>query len=150
MSMRVSLLAKALSRHRELRRRESWTRLDLLAHQERSQAALRSFAFEASPFYRRLHQGQGAAPLSELSVLTKATLMEYFDELVTDRGIRLQDVRSFLPRMATGQLFRGTYYVSATSAPLDSPGCSSGMSMSGPEFWPRTAARTRGAGWTLA
>lgn len=120
--MRVSLLAKVLSRRRELRRRESWTRLQLLAHQERSQAVLRSFAFEASPFYRRIHQGLGGAPLSELPVLTKATLMEHFDEVVTARGIGLQDLRSFLPRMAAGQLFRGKYYVSATSGTTGQPG----------------------------
>jgi phenylacetate-coenzyme A ligase PaaK-like adenylate-forming protein len=113
--MRVSLLAKVLSRHRELRRRESWTRPELLAHQQRSQAALRNFALKASPFYQRFHQGLGGAPLSELPVLTKATLMEHFDEVVTHRGIVLQDLRSFLPRMAAGELFRGKYYVSATS-----------------------------------
>jgi phenylacetate-CoA ligase len=122
MSMRVSLLAKVLSRRRELRRRESWTRLELLAHQERSQAAFRSFAFKASPFYRRFHQGLEGAPLSELPVLTKATLMEHFDEVITHRGIGLQDLRSFLPRMAAGELLRGKYYVSATSGTTGQPG----------------------------
>jgi hypothetical protein len=34
------------------------------------------------------------APLRELPVLTKAMVMEHFDDLVTDRTIRLEDVKA--------------------------------------------------------
>src|SRR5262245_53229421 len=97
--MRISLLTKVLRLRRELSRRETWSRSELVAHQERSQRALREFAYAASPFYRRFHQGFMDAPLSELPVLTKGTLMEHFDEVVTDRELRLADVKTFLPRM---------------------------------------------------
>jgi phenylacetate-CoA ligase len=122
MGMRVSLLTKVLSRRRELRRRESWTGPELRAHQERSQRVLRNFAVEASPFYRRFHRGMGGAPLGQLPVLTKSTLMEHFDEVATDRGVRLQGVRAFLPRMGVGELFQGRYYVSATAGTTGQPG----------------------------
>lgn len=122
MSMKVSLLTKVLARRHALRRREKWTRVELQAHQDRSQRALRSFAVEASPFYRRFHHGLVGAPLTELPVLTKSTLMEHFDEVVTDHGVRLQDIQSFLPRMSSGELFQGRYYVGATAGTTGQPG----------------------------
>jgi phenylacetate-CoA ligase len=45
---------------------------------------LRQFAYEGSPFYRRFHHGLESAPLAELPVLTKAVLMDHFDEISTD------------------------------------------------------------------
>ena len=120
--MRISLLAKVLRLRRELARRESWSRSELVAHQERAQRALREYADAASPFYRRFHEGLGDAPLSELPVLTKGVLMEHFDEVVTDRDVRLVEVKAFLPRMRFAELFRGRYYVSGTAGTTGQPG----------------------------
>ena len=72
--------------------RNRWTRDELLIHQARALAELRAFALARSPFYREFHRGLEAAPLEALPVLTKATLMERFDELVTDRDVRFADV----------------------------------------------------------
>jgi hypothetical protein len=56
----------------------------------------RRFAFDASPFYRRFHRRLDRRPLEELPILTKALMMEHFDELVTDRTVRLADADAFL------------------------------------------------------
>jgi phenylacetate-CoA ligase len=91
-----------------------WTRSALLAHQAKSLAALRKFALDRSPFYREFHRGLENQPLEALPVLTKATMMERFDDIVTDRGVRLADAEAFLRTAGTG-LFRGRYVVLATS-----------------------------------
>jgi phenylacetate-coenzyme A ligase PaaK-like adenylate-forming protein len=50
-----------------------------------------------SPLYRRLLHGLGAAPhLHELPVTHKRDLMRDFDEWVTDRAVRLEDLRRFV------------------------------------------------------
>ena len=109
------LLARVLWSRRQLRRHELWTRAQLSAHQQRATAALRQFAYERSPFYRRFHHGLESAPLAELPVLTKAVLMDHFDEISTDPGVRLADVEEYLEGQRGEQLFRGRYWVAATS-----------------------------------
>ena len=95
--------------------RDRWTRDELLVHQSHALAELRAFALARSPFYREFHRGLEAAPLEALPVLTKATLMERFDELVTDRDVRLGDVEAHLASAGPTDLFRGRYRVAATS-----------------------------------
>jgi phenylacetate-CoA ligase len=92
-----------------------WTRAELERHQARRLAALRAFALERSPFYQRFHRGLERAPLHALPVLTKAVMMENFDDLVTDRAIRLADAEAFLQEDRGGQLFRQRYLVLSTS-----------------------------------
>ena len=95
--------------------RDRWTREELLVHQSHALAELRAFALARSPFYREFHRGLEAAPLESLPVLTKATLMERFDELVTDRDVRLGEVERHLASTGSTDLFRGRYRVAATS-----------------------------------
>lgn len=94
---------------------DRWTREELLARQASDLAELRAFALAHSPFYREFHRGLGGAPLEALPVLSKATLMERFDELVTDRAVRLEDVETHLRSAGATDLFRGRYRVAATS-----------------------------------
>jgi phenylacetate-coenzyme A ligase PaaK-like adenylate-forming protein len=61
-------------------------------------------------------------PLEELPVLTKAIMMEHFDELVTDRSLHLEEVRAFATHGEVGQRFRNGYYVTATSGSSGHPG----------------------------
>lgn len=103
---------------RARRRREkscAWTPAQLAAHQQRSLDELRAFAVIHSPFYARFHKGREGAPLTELPVLTKATLMEHFDELVTDRSVRLADAEAFLRQEPSDAKFLGRYVTLATS-----------------------------------
>ncbi|HVW06982.1 MAG TPA: AMP-binding protein [Bryobacteraceae bacterium] len=92
-----------------------WSRAQLDAHQARRLEELRSFAYERSPFYRRFHRGLENRPLNELPILTKAELMENFDELVTDRAIRLADIDQWMRNAPGGRLFHGKYVVLSTS-----------------------------------
>jgi phenylacetate-CoA ligase len=72
-------------------------------------------AYAHSPFYRRLHAGRTDRPLHELPVLTKAMVMEHFDELVTDPTVKLADVEAHLAALQGNERFRGRYWVAATS-----------------------------------
>ena len=95
--------------------RDRWTREELIAYQSHALAELRALALARSPFYREFHRGLDAAPLESLPVLTKATLMERFDDLVTDRDVRLSEVEAHLASTGSTDLFRGRYRVAATS-----------------------------------
>jgi phenylacetate-CoA ligase len=108
-------ICRVLWKRRALERRGGSTRARLLQHQQVSIAALRHFACERSPFYRRFHRGLENRPLADLPVLTKAILMENFDDLVTDRSIRLAQVEAFLAAERSNALFRDRYVALATS-----------------------------------
>ena len=105
-----------LIRHRgELFWRDRWSRQRLLAHQARALAALRRFTYARSPFYQKFHAGLMDRPLEDLPVLTKAELMRNFDDVVTDRLIRLRDVEEHIARIGGAERFAGRYTVSASS-----------------------------------
>src|SRR5262249_44935236 len=55
-------------------------------------------------------------------VLTKGMLMEHFDELVTDRDIRLEDVWHYLADPGGQERFLNRYRVMATSGSTGQPG----------------------------
>jgi phenylacetate-CoA ligase len=113
--MDVRLVLRVLALRRELSRRENWDRSQLVAYQDRSLRVLRKCCYALSPFYRRFHEGLAAAPLSELPVLTKAKLMENFDEVVTDRAVRLADVESHLDSMRGAARLHGRFFAAATA-----------------------------------
>lgn len=52
--------------------------------------------------------------MTSLQVVTKATLMERFDDLVTDRDVRLAEVQSYLATASATDRFRDHYRVAAT------------------------------------
>lgn len=105
-----------------LRERERWTRAQLEAHQARAVHHLRDHAYGRSPFYKRFHQGLFDRPLAELPVLTKALVMGHFDELVTDRAVRLDAVREHVAQASPERRFLGRYRVCATSGSTGQPG----------------------------
>lgn len=113
--MDVSTISRVLWLRRTLRQRERWTETQLRDHQRRELAKVRAFASANSPFYWRFHDGLGDAPLGELPVLTKATLMDNFDEISTDPIVRLADLQEYLDDLHSDELFRSRYWVSATS-----------------------------------
>jgi phenylacetate-coenzyme A ligase PaaK-like adenylate-forming protein len=49
-------------------------------------------------------------------------MMEQFDELVTDRAIRLEAVKEHLKNLSGGKRFLGRYWVNATSGSSGHPG----------------------------
>lgn len=118
----MSLLRKVLRARRRLQGRETWTPARLATFQRHEITALRAFARTTSPFYKDFHHGLDDAPLSEVPVLTKATLMEHFDDIVTAPDLRLADLQKFLDGMRPGELYRGRYYVAATGGTTGQPG----------------------------
>jgi phenylacetate-coenzyme A ligase PaaK-like adenylate-forming protein len=113
--MNIRVFFSLLYELSRLRRRERWSRQQLEAHQARSLRLLREYAYAHSPFYRQFHQGLFDRPLQELPVLTKADMMEHFDELVTDRAIRLTDVEQHMLTLQGDERFLGRYRVNSTS-----------------------------------
>lgn len=72
--------------------RTRWSADRLAAHQREQLDGLLREAVARSPYYRRLlgaDAAGGGVPLRELPTLSKATLMERFDEIVTDDHLRL-------------------------------------------------------------
>jgi putative adenylate-forming enzyme len=120
--MDIRIVLSLMSEMRRLRARDQWTRQQLEAHQADALRSLRDYAYEHSPFYRRFHQGLVDAPLHELPVLTKAMVMEHFDDLVTDRAIRLEEVKTHIMDLSGDERYLGRYWVNATSGSSGRPG----------------------------
>jgi putative adenylate-forming enzyme len=112
--MNVATIAGLLRARTQLHIHDGWTRNEVLAYQARRLAELRAHAVTHSPFYRELHRGLETAPLHELPVVTKATLMQRFDDLVTDRDVHLADVERYVTTASATDRFRGHYRVAAT------------------------------------
>ena len=120
--MNIRIMLKLLHTLEQLRKHERWTRSQLEDHQAAALLRLRNYAYERSPFFQRFHKGLMDRPLAELPVLTKAMLMENFDDLVTDRTLHLENIRRFAKKGEVGQRFQDRYYVNATSGSSGHPG----------------------------
>jgi phenylacetate-CoA ligase len=114
--MSTQIILRVLALRHRLRQRDRWTRRQLEEHQGGALHRLREHAYARSPFYGRFHKGLTDRPLSDLPVLTKAMVMEHFDELVTDPTIRLTDVEAHLASLSgEDELLNGRYRVASTS-----------------------------------
>ena len=120
--MEMQLMLQFMNTLGVLRQHERWTRSQLEAYQAESLFRLREFAYARSPFYQRFHKGLFDRPLRDLPVLTKAMVMENYDELVTDRTIRLEEVRAHMVNDREGKRFHNRYWVTATSGSTGRPG----------------------------
>lgn len=114
LTLRFARLWYALGMH------DRWPAERLQAHQAAELARLRAFATARSPFYRRLHAGLESAPLAALPVVTRADLVEHYDELVTDPDVRRRDLEAHVARGSPG-LFRGRFVVVASSGSAGRP-----------------------------
>ena len=90
--MNLAFVMRVVRERRNLRTHERWPRARLDEQRALELASLRQFALDRSPFYLRFHAGLQSRPLADLPVLTKAELMESFEDLVTDRDVRLAKV----------------------------------------------------------
>jgi putative adenylate-forming enzyme len=149
--MDLPTLFGTLRRIRRLRQHERWTRPQLEVFQAGALRELRDYAYAHSPFYREFHRGLADRPLQELPVLTKSLMVEHFDDLVTDRGIHLEDVRKHVARSACDgdgrDLFLGRYRVTATSGGSGHPGF---FLFDTPEWRTVMASFARGQAWAGA
>ncbi|HLA97088.1 MAG TPA: AMP-binding protein [Anaerolineales bacterium] len=120
--MDMQLMLKLMNTLGQLRRHERWIRPQLEAHQTESLNRLREYAYARSPFYQQFHKGLSDRPLQELPVLTKTMVMENFDELVTDRAVRLENLRAHMASDREGRRFLNRFWVTATSGSTGHPG----------------------------
>jgi phenylacetate-CoA ligase len=112
---RLQDMARALRASKgELAERERWPRERLERFQRDRLAELARHASTHSPFWRERLPRNGVK-LSELPVLTKSELMEHFDELVTDRRLRIDELLDHLARVDGDALYLGTYRVMTSS-----------------------------------
>jgi phenylacetate-CoA ligase len=114
-SSNLAVVLRVLGHRHRLRQRDRWTPQQLQAYQAQALRQLRDHADAHSPFYRRFHAGRIDRPLHELPVLTKALVMEHFNQLVTDPAVRLTEVEAHLAALHGNEQFRGRYWVAATS-----------------------------------
>jgi len=87
-------------------------REELLALQRRRLVATARHAAATSPLYRELYAGIELADdldVRTLPVVTKAMLMERFDEWVTDPRLRCPEVEAHLERVRGDDLYLGSY-----------------------------------------
>jgi putative adenylate-forming enzyme len=119
--MNVQILLRMLLKHWQLQRREGWTHKQLEAYQAKALRRLREDVYARSPFYQTFHRGLRDRPLQELPVLTKAMMMEHFDELVSDRHLRRANLEAYLRHWRKDE-YLGRYWVTATSGSTGSPG----------------------------
>ena len=82
---------------------------------------LRRQAVARSPFYARHHAGLEQAPLDRLPPVTKAQLLESFDDAVTDRAVHRADLEAHLRDAEPGTPWRGGVRVAVTSGSTGAP-----------------------------
>ncbi len=135
---------KLVGKIRALKRREKWTREQIKQYQQQELQKLREFAYASSPFYKKFHKGLEGCPLTELPVLTKQELMQSWDEIVTDRSLRLKDVEQFLENMTEFQPYSSGHYAFATGGTTGVKGV---FLFNQDEFLTMFALTARASGW---
>lgn len=113
--MDFMFLLKMMYLRNKLLSHAGWSREQLEQHQAGAFEKMRTFCYVNSPFYKRFHRGLFHYPLDQLPILTKKDLMDNFDEVITDRTIKLADLYAHLAVLAGNEKFLGKYSVSSTS-----------------------------------
>lgn len=85
-------------------------------------AELRRHAIERSPHYREAHRGLEDAPLDQLPVVTKADVVDRFDEMVTDPRLRARHLREAIEPADGPHRALGRYRVAMSSGSSGRPG----------------------------
>jgi phenylacetate-coenzyme A ligase PaaK-like adenylate-forming protein len=94
--------------------RERWPAEKLARFQQERLEALVAHARSRSHYYRE-HIGAGPVELAALPVMDKPTLMERFDDVVTDRRLRRDDLLAHLDGLERDELYLGRYRAMTTS-----------------------------------
>jgi phenylacetate-coenzyme A ligase PaaK-like adenylate-forming protein len=111
---RLQDTARGFRASKELAAREHWPRERLEHFQQDRLAKLARHAAEHSPFWRdRLPSGP--IDLSQLPILTKTELMERFDDIITDRRLRRDELLEHLTQIDDDALYLGEFRVMTSS-----------------------------------
>jgi phenylacetate-CoA ligase len=111
---RLQDVARGVRETKALVARERWPRERLEALQRQRLDELVTDIRTRSPYWRR-RLPAGRRPLSELPPMTKAELMDGFDELVMDPRLRLDELLAHLDEVEGDALHLGEYRVMTTS-----------------------------------
>jgi putative adenylate-forming enzyme len=117
----IRFMLDVIKKKRQFTSQDRWNRQQLEAHQKRMIHLLRQYAYEHSPFYQRFHASLYDGPLDQLPVLTKAQMMEQFDNIVTDRAVCLADIERYMQDEKRNPSFLGRYVINATSGSSGRP-----------------------------
>ena len=87
------------------------------------------YAYDHSPYYRKAFEAEGifrenirTMPLERFPVLDKGILMEHFDELVTDRSLKQEELLRFDEGSEDGgEMYLGKYHVVHSSGSTGTP-----------------------------
>ncbi|TQJ38152.1 putative adenylate-forming enzyme [Arthrobacter sp. SLBN-112] len=118
--MDLRLVSHVLYLRAALRKRDRWDAARIAAHQDHALKELRRAAYAGSEFYRRQHAGLHDAPLDQLPPVTKADLMEHFDEAITTPDLTMAELEEHLRSLAgsggdPGRPWRGRWWAAATA-----------------------------------
>ncbi len=114
----AALIAKLYSGH------DSWNEERLGSYRARRFESLVRFAAKHSPFYRELYQDVDlAAPIRplELPVTNRRMLMDCFDDVLTDRSLRRDDLEDHLNKLRRDEFYRGNYRIVRSSGTTGTP-----------------------------
>jgi phenylacetate-CoA ligase len=111
---RLQDFANGMRESKAMLERERWPRQRIEGWQRQRLDDLARFAAERAPFWRE-RLPRGPVRLAELPILTKAEMMECFDELVTDRRLRLADLLEHVDQIDTDALYLGEHRVMTSS-----------------------------------
>jgi len=117
----ITFMRDVIVKQRQFKSQEHWNRKLLAEHQQRMIHSLRGHANAHSPFYQQFHSGLADTPLDQLPVLTKALMMEQFDRLVTDKTVRLEDIKRYMQDEKRSPSFLGRYVINTTSGSSGHP-----------------------------
>jgi phenylacetate-CoA ligase len=112
---RLQDMARGIRQSKELIGRERWPRERLERFQQERLQRLTRHAAAHSRFWRERLPDSGPVRLTETPVLTKAELMERFDDLVTDPRLRLEELLRHLDEIEDDALYLGEHRVMTSS-----------------------------------
>ena len=108
----------AISIFYSIKSHDNWSREELQKFQHQQLSKLVRHAVARSPFYKKLYEQtdtQGEIQLEKLPVINKKTVMENFDQIVTDRRLKLADLNSYITQVQQDDYYFDEYRVLATS-----------------------------------
>jgi phenylacetate-CoA ligase len=115
---RLGDLARAIVYRQALIKHECWSRAKLEELQQRRLAKLLDWVTQRSPFYRELcstHQMSQPYSLQDFPVMDKRTYMKHFDEIVTDRRLRLSELQKHMANVYGDDYYLNEYRLLTTA-----------------------------------
>lgn len=112
-----------------LKRNTGRTKEQIERMQKKKLEKLLLYAYDSSPYYRRAFEAEGifrenigTTPLAKFPVLDKEILMEHFDELVTDRSLKQEELLRFDENSEDdGEIYLDKYHVVHSSGSTGTP-----------------------------